>query len=445
MNILSDSQNVVDYIENNPEPDIDEINCKRRKVTTRGLSGLGNLGNTCYMNSTLQCLSNTDLLNCYIRGEKNVAGPFEDDLKQNIINRLALKKKKDGQVQDGKIIIKAKEVKNIFRESLTYKLRNLFVVMWGRNYIYKPKEFKKTLGELMPIFKGYDQNDSQECLSFIIDQLHEETKTHVVTEFKNLSYELEEFKQIYDHYTKILNNKELPKEERKKTTDDFIVLTSDNEKNHAIIKGLYHWQQYLKTNYSRMTNIFSGVTFYQTLCTNCKHTYLNFDSYTLTPLGLPDSQNCCSIYDCLDNYYNKNEMLTDKNKYYCEYCASTRDAIKKSSMWFTPDRMIIQLKRFSNVGRMVTKNKILVTFPIKNLDVSPYLSSYTNDDCVYDLYAVIYHSGGLGGGHYVAYAKNFINNLWYLYDDQHVLHIPDSDIESRLVTSGAYVLFYQKV
>lgn len=31
---------------------------------------------------------------------------------------------------------------------------------------------------------------------------------------------------------------------------------------------------------------------------------------------------------------------------------------------------------------------------------------------VYDLYAVSHHSGGLGGGHYTATCKNFLNNKW---------------------------------
>ena len=74
-----------------------------------------------------------------------------------------------------------------------------------------------------------------------------------------------------------------------------------------------------------------------------------------------------------------------------------------------------------------------------------YFSDYSIIcDQIYDLYGVIYHSGGLGGGHYVAYTKNLINNNWYLFDDENVLHIDDSRIKDKLNSSGAYVLFYKK-
>lgn len=43
---------------------------------------------------------------------------------------------------------------------------------------------------------------------------------------------------------------------------------------------------------------------------------------------------------------------------------------------------------------------------------------------VYDLYAVSHHSGGLGGGHYTATCKNFLNNKWYVYTNNMILYAP---------------------
>jgi ubiquitin carboxyl-terminal hydrolase 4/11 len=44
----------------------------------------------------------------------------------------------------------------------------------------------------------------------------------------------------------------------------------------------------------------------------------------------------------------------------------------------------------------------------------------SKEPLVYDLFAVDEHIGGLGGGHYRAYAKNTEDQQWYHFDDSHV-------------------------
>lgn len=39
---------------------------------------------------------------------------------------------------------------------------------------------------------------------------------------------------------------------------------------------------------------------------------------------------------------------------------------------------------------------------------------------IYDLFAVDEHLGGLGGGHYRAYAQNHVSGDWYHFDDSYV-------------------------
>jgi hypothetical protein len=56
----------------------------------------------------------------------------------------------------------------------------------------------------------------------------------------------------------------------------------------------------------------------------------------------------------------------------------------------------------------------------------------------YDLYGVVNHQGALGGGHYTAYAKNFVDDQWYYYDDERVRVVE----EQQVVSSSAYLLFY---
>ncbi|KAG8436187.1 hypothetical protein GDO86_007333 [Hymenochirus boettgeri] len=59
---------------------------------------------------------------------------------------------------------------------------------------------------------------------------------------------------------------------------------------------------------------------------------------------------------------------------------------------------------------------------------------------MYDLVAVSNHYGGMGGGHYTAYAKNQEKNQWYYFDDSSV----SAASEDQIVTKAAYVLFYQR-
>ncbi|KAH9503862.1 Ubiquitin carboxyl-terminal hydrolase 32 [Bulinus truncatus] len=62
---------------------------------------------------------------------------------------------------------------------------------------------------------------------------------------------------------------------------------------------------------------------------------------------------------------------------------------------------------------------------------------YTN--VRYKLYAMSCHTGILGGGHYVAYAKN-TNDCWYCYNDSSCKEVP----EHQLDKNSAYILFYER-
>jgi ubiquitin C-terminal hydrolase len=50
------------------------------------------------------------------------------------------------------------------------------------------------------------------------------------------------------------------------------------------------------------------------------------------------------------------------------------------------------------------------------------------------------HMGGLGGGHYTAFALNAKNGKWYHFDDDRVAETS----ESKVLTSSAYMLFYKR-
>ena len=88
---------------------------------------------------------------------------------------------------------------------------------------------------------------------------------------------------------------------------------------------------------------------------------------------------------------------------YCPQCKVHRQASKKLDLWRLPDILVVHLKRFSFNRGFRGKLDIFVDFPMTKLDLSKYVAPEEGGH-VYDLYAVSNHYGGMGGGHYTAYA-----------------------------------------
>ena len=114
------------------------------KNSNLGLTGLINIGNSCFMNSALQCLSNCFQLTKY----------FLSDLYLNEINT-------ENELGTQGKIVKA--------------YTNLLKQLWkGEDeYIY-PDEFRDIFIQYEGQFSGYGQHDSNEFLIFLLDKLHED-------------------------------------------------------------------------------------------------------------------------------------------------------------------------------------------------------------------------------------------------------------------------------
>ncbi|KAL0904858.1 hypothetical protein M5K25_027016 [Dendrobium thyrsiflorum] len=152
-------------------------------------------------------------------------------------------------------------------------------------------------------------------------------------------------------------------------------------------------------------------------------------------------QEAFTLFSCLETFM-KEEPLGPDDMWYCPSCKVHRQATKKLDLWRLPEILVVHLKRFSYSRFLKNKLDTFVNFPVHNLDLSKYVmnKSSIQQSYVYELYAVSNHYGGLGGGHYTAYAKLIEEDSWYHFDDSHVSPVSEDSIK----TSAAYVLFYRR-
>ena len=166
-----------------------------------------------------------------------------------------------------------------------------------------------------------------------------------------------------------------------------------------------------------------------------------------------------ALEDCLKAFFATERMEGDE-QYDCEKCKSKQDAEKSYSFAHLPEVMCLQLKRFNKSGFLGglgnQKNTVQVSYPVTGLDLGPYVYRISENTIVrdishcamsgsnkYDLFAVVRHSGGINGGHYITNCKNPVNEKWYEFDDEFIRPLTVDALAAP--SSDAYLLFYKKV
>ena len=135
---------------------VSKINDYLQSDSTRGRVGSRNLGNTCFMNSSIACLSNCTELTYYF-----LKGDYLKDINEE--NSLGMR---------GKL---AKEWGNLMKQYWVEDTR-----------VGDPSDFKYIIGQKCERFRGYGQQDSNEFMSVFLDYLNEDLNATTKKEYVEL-------------------------------------------------------------------------------------------------------------------------------------------------------------------------------------------------------------------------------------------------------------------
>uniref|UniRef100_A0A8C3B2B1 Ubiquitin carboxyl-terminal hydrolase n=1 Tax=Cyclopterus lumpus TaxID=8103 RepID=A0A8C3B2B1_CYCLU len=480
--------------------DLDMETEEEDELRARGLTGLKNIGNTCYMNAALQALSNCPPLTQFFL---ECGGMVRTDKKP------ALCKSYQKLVSD-----------------LWHKNRPSYVV---------PTNLFQGIKAINPMFRGYSQQDSQEFLRCLMDQLHEELKETLPELYDQsngitVDNDTNEAEMLIPEQDEIQSNREWQKEKNMindltgvdmdkdvdTTTETTAIISSQGAiKVQGRTSGYYGgdeahvpkmsssppkaasgWPS-LNTAHKKVTtfcppkskrqkkyrsvisDVFDGTIVSSVQCLTCDRVSVTLENFQDISLPIPGKEDLAKLHsathqtslikagscgeayapqgwisfvmeyikswfwgpvvtlqDCLAAFFARDELKGD-NMYSCEKCKKLRNGVKFCKMQSLPEILCVHLKRFRHELMFSTKISTHVSFPLEGLDLQPFLAKDSAAQTTnYDLLSVICHHGTASSGHYIAYCRNDVNNLWYEFDDQSVTEVSESSVINLWVYSG---------
>ncbi|XP_053560463.1 ubiquitin carboxyl-terminal hydrolase 21 [Bombina bombina] len=340
----------------------------RIPVLGSGRVGLRNLGNTCFMNAVLQCLSSTKPLRDYI---------LRQEYRQEQPNTCRA------------------------QQELTEAFADVLASLWSPDPpdAVNPTRLKAVFQKYVPSFTGYSQQDAQEFLKFFMDRIHVEINR---------------------------KNRKTPSilsDVKRSVTLEHQDSLSDDERANQM------WKRYLEREDSKIVDLFVGQLKSCLKCQSCGYRSPTFEVFCDLSLPIPKkgfTSGKVSLLDCF-TLFTKEEELNSENAPICDRCRQRTKSTKKLTIQRFPRILVLHLNRFSTTRFSIKKCSVFVDFPLHRLNLKEFASEKAGSP-VYNLYASCNHSGSVHYGHYTAYCKD--DSSWHTFNDSRVSSVGESHIQS---------------
>ena len=369
--------------------------------------GLKNIGSTCYMNATLQCLLHVNELITYFieeypKDQQQLAKINNDvasggDISRAFFNLVM------GVNENSELVMSKKNLKPKTKKKSGFNILGVFG--FDNDYddssydrAFAPTDFKRTLGNHNPQFKKFEANDSKDLILYLLQTMHEELNYYGNVN-KRLKYIPNQY-NIYETYNHFITN-------------------------------------YNTNNFSKISLLFYGTYQNTTTCLVCRKKLYNFQKFEFISFGLYYYHE--KKFNILNGFQdNANPtVLKGDNKFLCNNCKKLQDAKTECKIFEPPLKLLINLDYGKNKKYQPSK----IEFD-EEIDITKFVEFDYKQKIRYRIIGVCTHYGHSGSyGHYVAFCRNTQTNTWYEFNDSFC-----SECNKKEIYRGSpYLLLYERI